>query len=565
MRDERQVPVVQRAHRHRRRARRSGAAGRAVPGVPPRCAAPRWHVVRGERRRLLRPCCASVRVVCVVASSPGSGVVVRAATSRASPVSTSSSSCAAAGPMSPAASARSVAERARARYAARTSTAPVRGGERGRARRRCSRTVPASPRRTGPVSARDRADRRPADAAAAPRRARPRAAGASTRPGPPRRRPRAPARPARRARRGGSRRARGPRGRARGPPPRQHDRLAADLDDQRLPDRQHGRRARSPRTMHPTSRARSSDVPVNVIAGCSASGIDARRARAGPSTSTPNRPDVCTTIWPALPRPDVGEPAHEARERVVGHREQHELRRVGRPRATSSTGTPGSRASARSRDAAEMRGRRRPPGARRRAARCRGRRRPGPRRRRRRPGGPGAAGSAVGVTSGPASRRGAHRTAASGRASAGAPARARAPPPLRHRGAGGDARSRCSTRGRTGPGVECTTNDATPSRRCSGPCASASDCVRSCGTTTTLPHQPARPHERRGPSRVTPWRRQPTGSTPAGPRGAVGEALVASPVPDSAASSSARGSSDAQVRQHEPQRRAAPRPGWPTG
>ncbi len=44
----------------------------------------------------------------------------------------------------------------------------------------------------------------------------------------------------------------------------------------------------------PGRRARSTLVPVNVIAGCTASGIAPAR-RAGSSTSVPNRAAVCST------------------------------------------------------------------------------------------------------------------------------------------------------------------------------------------------------------------------------------------------------------------------------
>ena len=75
----------------------------------------------------------------------------------------------------------------------------------------------------------------------------------------------------------------------------------------------------------PTSRARSSDVPVNVIAGCSASGIDARRARrrqhVDPEPARRVHDDLAR-----LPRAHVRQTAHQVRQRVVGDREQDQLR-----------------------------------------------------------------------------------------------------------------------------------------------------------------------------------------------------------------------------------------------
>ena len=52
--------------------------------------------------------------------------------------------------------------------------------------------------------------------------------------------------------------------------------------------------------------------------------------------------------------------------------------------------------------------------------------------------------------------------------------------------------SRCGTCGVTGPGVECSSNDASPSRRCSGPCAQAPALRARVRDDVQLPHEPAR-------------------------------------------------------------------------
>ncbi len=101
--------------------------------------------------------------------------------------------------------------------------------------------------------------------------------------------------------------------------------------------------------------------------------------------------------------------------------------------------------------------------------------------------------------------------------------------------------SRCDTRGETGPGVECTVNDATSSRRCSGPCSRPSDCVRSCGTTTRV--RKTRPPRSRSARSVTvkPLRRHEKRSSRRARRGDTTKCCPASR-PDRPSSSRPRGS-----------------------
>ncbi len=50
-------------------------------------------------------------------------------------------------------------------------------------------------------------------------------------------------------------------------------------------------------------------------------------ASTGSSTPTPNRPDVCTTIWPGCQLLVARQPGDELGQRVVGHGQQHQLGR----------------------------------------------------------------------------------------------------------------------------------------------------------------------------------------------------------------------------------------------
>ena len=130
-------------------------------------------------------------------------------------------------------------------------------------------------------------------------------------------------------------------------------RLRPHLHDERLPDRLHRGRAPSRRSTLSRSRTRSMLVPVKAIAGCIASGIapaaiagrehgDAEAARAVCSTSCPGcqAPVAASPLTrrPAPPPARRGSPARCAR----------------RCPASSSTGTPGSIASARSRLSSEI-------------------------------------------------------------------------------------------------------------------------------------------------------------------------------------------------------------------
>ena len=92
-------------------------------------------------------------------------------------------------------------------------------------------------------------------------------------------------------------------------------------------------------------------MPLNVIAGCSASGI-APRATAGPSTRQPYRPQVCTTSWPGCQAPVEASPAISSPSASSGTASSTSSARS-TTSGTGSTGTPGSNSSARSRLAAD--------------------------------------------------------------------------------------------------------------------------------------------------------------------------------------------------------------------
>ena len=72
------------------------------------------------------------------------------------------------------------------------------------------------------------------------------------------------------------------------------------------------------------SRSRSIAVPVKVIAGCRASG-STWCARAGSSTADPVPAAGVHDHLAGLPGAGGGQPGDEVGERVVGHREEHEL------------------------------------------------------------------------------------------------------------------------------------------------------------------------------------------------------------------------------------------------
>ena len=364
----------------------------------------------------------------------------------------------------------------------------------------------------------------------------------------------------------------------------------------------------------PTSRARSSDVPVNVIAGCSASGIDPRRTRRRQHVRRRTGPTCARRSGPACHAPTSARPRDQVRQRVVGHREQHELRAADHLGDVEHRHARQQRRGALARRLRDRR-HRHDRVARAAAARCRAPRRPGPRRRRRRPSRPGrVAGSgghasaprraalATGVVGGRAvgpsgslarARLGATRRRSEPRSrSAGSVGRRRsgqvvgvgAPTARIHCSGVADARavraraacssrsaaatpaSRWSTRGATGPGVECRTNDASPSRRWSGPCSSPRDWVRSCGTTSTLRQKPARP----GHQRPVGHPRTRAVASPRGRPSARGAGHAVNPPSSSRPDerrrrASAAGSCDARGPAARARARSSPRRAWPTG
>ncbi len=119
-------------------------------------------------------------------------------------------------------------------------------------------------------------------------------------------------------------------------------------------------------------------MPVKVIAGCSATGR-APTARAGSSTASPWRPEVCTTYWPACRAPLALSTATTLRQHVVGDGQQQQVAGPG-DRGRLGDGRAGQQG--RRSGGGRRRTRRRPPrrGGRRRAGRRRGRRRRDPRR-----------------------------------------------------------------------------------------------------------------------------------------------------------------------------------------
>ena len=120
-------------------------------------------------------------------------------------------------------------------------------------------------------------------------------------------------------------------------------RLAAHLDDQRLGDRPQRLVGAVTPKQQSASRSRSIAVPVNVIAGCSASGEHVLRRAPARARRRRALPEVCTTSWPACQAPVAASPATRCGERVVGHGEQQQLGpRDDRPRPCGR-GTPGSR------------------------------------------------------------------------------------------------------------------------------------------------------------------------------------------------------------------------------
>ena len=75
----------------------------------------------------------------------------------------------------------------------------------------------------------------------------------------------------------------------------------------------------------PGSRARSMLVPVNVIAGCTASGIAPTRSAGLEDPACRTRAAVCSTSWPGCQTPASASPATSAASSCLGHGEQHEL------------------------------------------------------------------------------------------------------------------------------------------------------------------------------------------------------------------------------------------------
>ncbi len=319
--------------------------------------------------------------------------------------------------------------------------------------------------------------------------------------------------------------------------------------------------------VQPTSRPRSSEVPVNVIAGWIASGI-APAARAGCSTSVPSAPAVCTTIWPGLPGADVGQARARGRRSAssgtvsrtssarsttcgtVEHRHAGQQRRDALAArlgdaARADDGVPGGAQGAAEHGAhapgpddadAEP------------ARRCRAHD-PGPRRAGRRPtarSGGGCAG----------------RGAAVRRARAGRPSTARGPPTARARGPAcacsgssspATAASRWGTTGRPGRAWSAARRGQAqpPLQRTLPQPERLRALVRD---DDERPRRTARPREQRAVgdrgSRCAATPRGPA----TGPARAGQEAVARRRSPLSAASSSGARVRDAEVRQHQPQR-----------
>lgn len=101
----------------------------------------------------------------------------------------------------------------------------------------------------------------------------------------------------------------------------------------------------------PARRCTSTGVPVNVIAGCSASGNAPARS-AGSSTEVPYRPDACTRSWPGRTAPVSARPRTSAGSASSGTVSSTRSARASTS-AGSTSGTPGSSASARRRDASD--------------------------------------------------------------------------------------------------------------------------------------------------------------------------------------------------------------------
>ena len=129
-------------------------------------------------------------------------------------------------------------------------------------------------------------------------------------------------------------------------------RLAAHLDDQRLGDQPQLARGRSRRRSSPASRCTSTGVPVNVIAGCSASGSAPgaqRRVQHGGAVPAGG-------VHQELPGADgagLGEARRRGRAARRRGRSAGRGRRARAPGRGRTSGTPGSRAAARRRDASE--------------------------------------------------------------------------------------------------------------------------------------------------------------------------------------------------------------------
>ena len=121
----------------------------------------------------------------------------------------------------------------------------------------------------------------------------------------------------------------------------------------------------------------------------------------------------------------------------------------------------------------------------------------------------GGAGSARRATPAPASVR---WSAVCGRPGRGPPGRRTGP---------GPPSVRLDERGDTGPAVVCSTRSASRNRRASGPWCSAIDWVRWCGTTTSWRHQRPERISRAVSVAAKPLRRQPRGASSRARRGVV--------------------------------------------
>ncbi len=101
----------------------------------------------------------------------------------------------------------------------------------------------------------------------------------------------------------------------------------------------------------PASRWTSTEVPVNVMAGCRARGRAPARV-AGSSTAVPNRPEVCTSSWPGRTAPVSARPLTRSARASSGT-----VSRTRSARASTSagvtSGTSGSSSAARRTEASE--------------------------------------------------------------------------------------------------------------------------------------------------------------------------------------------------------------------